>query len=49
MINKDLLYNNILIRLYMLNPREFKKMISKLLKEFSEDTIIMILEKYNNI
>lgn len=25
MINKDLLYNNILIRLYMLNPREFKK------------------------
>lgn len=49
MINKDLLYNNILIRLYMLNPREFKIMINKLLKEFSEDTIIMILERYNNI
>lgn len=49
MINKDLLYNNILIRLYMLNPREFKTMISKMLKEFSEDTIIMILGRYNNL
>lgn len=49
MINKDLLYNNILIRLYMLNPKAFKDMISKLLKDFSEDTIIMILERYNNI
>lgn len=49
MINKDLLYNNILIRLYMLNPREFKIMICRLLKEFSEDTIIMILDRYNNL
>lgn len=49
MINKDLLYSNILIRLYMLNPREFKLMISKLLETFSEDTIIMILDRYNNI
>ena len=49
MISKDLLYNNILTRLYMLNPKAFKDMISKLLKDFSEDTIIMILETYNII
>lgn len=49
MINKDLLHSNILIRLYMLNPKAFKNMISKLLKDFSEDTIIMILDRYNNL
>ncbi len=49
MINSRMIQNELFIRLLLLDPTKFKKIIKELSKVYSEDTIVFLINRLNNI